>query len=556
MREKPAKVFLTFDVEGPAPYEDLIEERTLFILTTILKKLRKNKLKAIFFLPGSVAKTLSNYDELIELLRPHEIGYHSTTHSIRPLIFEYTDVPDHEKAFKISLERETASIHPVTGKNVGEGGLLLLKKIFPEKQIVSFRAPFMCWSPPHLEALKSLGISYDFSSSVNDAPFCYKGITFFPPPLPLDEIPNVVGFWGKTVPKENQNGFQLNLLISKLLRSPCTVLLMHPARLIFKVQKCYLTKNCKNNPRKPLDVAVRLLVIDVLFKQLNILQKMRMIEVTPPLEMTKKSSLNFDVKEIYARNIHVAKKLFRYNPRFLISHFEEFFNSNAHVRHERNVFGAKYINKIQEEILWRIEAQIKRKIAMKKGHRKRLKVILERMLLKVLRRIFSLSNIEIKRYLGNSSLGCDELGRDVEDGMHQYIKLLKNRKLQIHTVIVLGSRAKGTWTPQSDVDVTIIASNLPKKGRNLLVKRLFGLRKKLILSDRPLYLGIEPSGCCSKAEFLERLERFDIQVLDAVFYGRIIYDDGFWLTLKTKYKKMEKKYGLEQIPLKKMLAAA
>jgi len=211
------------------------------------------------------------------------------------------------------------------------------------------------------------------------------------------------------------------------------------------------------------------------------------------------------------------------------------------------------MDKIQEEVLLRVEKQIERKMAMKKGYRKKFKVILERVLRKVLFKIFSYSNIEIERYHGNSSFGCDELGRDVEDGVRQYVELLKGRKLQFHTVIVLGSRAKGVWAPQSDVDVTIIASNLPKEGRNFLTKRLFDLRRRIILSDRPLYLGIEPSHCCSKAEFLELLEKFDIQALDAVLYGRVVYDDGFWRTVKMKYREMEKKYGLKQIPLKKML---
>lgn len=211
------------------------------------------------------------------------------------------------------------------------------------------------------------------------------------------------------------------------------------------------------------------------------------------------------------------------------------------------------MDKTQKGILWRIEKQIKRKMAMKEGYRKKIKVILEKMPRRVLYKIFSSPHIQIEQYRGNSMFGYDELGRDVEDGLRQYIKLLKSRKLQIYTVIVLGSRAKGSWTPQSDVDVTVIGSNLPKEGKNLLTERLFDLRSKLILSDRPLYLGIEPSGCCSKSEFLERLEQFDIQVLDAIFYGRVIYDDGFWTTVKMKYEEMEKKYRLEQIPLKNML---
>lgn len=213
------------------------------------------------------------------------------------------------------------------------------------------------------------------------------------------------------------------------------------------------------------------------------------------------------------------------------------------------------IDRIQFPIMQKVEKQVQRKLAMKKSYKKKIKVAINKALRRIFYRTLNDPKIKVKNYRENSNFGYDEFGRDVEDGLLQYIKLLKSRKLQIHTVIVLGSRAKGSWTPQSDVDVTVIASNLPRERRNPLTKRLFGLRRKLILSDRPLYLGIEPSGCCSKTEFLERLERFDIQVLDAIFYGQVIHDDGFWRTVKMKYKEVEKKYGLEQIPLKEMLVA-
>jgi predicted nucleotidyltransferase len=208
---------------------------------------------------------------------------------------------------------------------------------------------------------------------------------------------------------------------------------------------------------------------------------------------------------------------------------------------------------IQQKILLQIEERVKNKVAVKKGYRKKLKKNFERLLRKILSTIFSSSSIEVKRFNGDSSFGCDEYGRDIEDGLKKYINILKNRGIALHTVILLGSRAKGLWTSRSDVDVTIIASNLPKEGENLLSKRLTNLRRRLILCDRPLYLGIEPSGCCSKEEFLERLRSFDIQALDAIFYGRIIYDDGFWDIAKAQYTEIECKYRLDPLYLKKIL---
>ena len=211
-------------------------------------------------------------------------------------------------------------------------------------------------------------------------------------------------------------------------------------------------------------------------------------------------------------------------------------------------------NKIQRECLSKIKAQVKRKISMKKGYRKKIKKNLEKFFRKILYKIFSTSNMRIKSYDGSSSFGYDELGRDIEDGLRLYIELLKSRKLQIHTVIVLGSRAKGTWNPQSDVDVTIIASNLPKERNYFLIGRLANLKRKLMLSDRPLYLGIEPSGCCSKTDFLRRLKQLDIQVLDAIVYGQVIYDDGFWPQVLDNFEKIKKIYQLSYDELRQILS--
>jgi predicted nucleotidyltransferase len=206
-----------------------------------------------------------------------------------------------------------------------------------------------------------------------------------------------------------------------------------------------------------------------------------------------------------------------------------------------------------KSIIQQVEKKAEKKLAEKNSYKKRVKDALERTSRKVAYRIFGNSQIIVQKYRQNSHFGYDELGRDVEDGLQQYIGLLRTRKIRLHTVIVLGSRAKGPWKPTSDVDVTIIASNLPRSGTNFLTKRLFGLRRKLLLSDRPLYLGVQTSGCCSKDEFLERLAAFDIQVLDAIFYGQIIYDDGFWQTVKTRYWEMERKYQLNSLSLKRLL---
>lgn len=207
----------------------------------------------------------------------------------------------------------------------------------------------------------------------------------------------------------------------------------------------------------------------------------------------------------------------------------------------------------KKRILLQIKRKVENKVLMKKGVMKKLKKRLGRVVRRILIKIFSSSSMKVKRYDGTSDFGCDLYGRDVEDGLLKYVGILMSRNVDVHTVIVLGSRAKGNWTPESDVDVTIIASNLPREGKNILSRRFFDVMRYIILSDMPLYLGVEPSGCCSKNEFLKKLRNFDIQVLDAIYYGKIIYDDGFWMTVKTEFNKMKEVYGLDDSLMKKLL---
>ena len=53
-------------------------------------------------------------------------------------------------------------------------------------------------------------------------------------------------------------------------------------------------------------------------------------------------------------------------------------------------------------------------------------------------------------------LGVDEFGRDVATGIQLYSDIVRKRGVDIRTLIVLGSRAKGTWNAKSDVDLLIM----------------------------------------------------------------------------------------------------
>jgi len=145
------------------------------------------------------------------------------------------------------------------------------------------------------------------------------------------------------------------------------------------------------------------------------------------------------------------------------------------------------------------------------------------------------------------NIGRDEFGRDMGANFPRYLQLLRRRGLRVHTVVLSGSRAKSRWNPASDLDIIVIASGLPGTHRmNPLIRRT-------VLSDFPLFLGVQSHGF-GREEFLQRLVRLDLMALDALCWGRILFDDGFWLIAKTAYERIRDENGLETDKLRSMLS--
>lgn len=314
--ELHGKVYLTFDVEDP------INHSSILALQKVLELLRKAKFRGIFFITGSVAEKLNFHRDILSELSEHEIGYHSSSHSIRPTIFEYTDISDYKEAEKIALKRETSYINPLTGKIEGEGGIITLKKLFPNKRIVSFRAPGFSWSPPHLTALKKLGIEYDFSTNLSPRKVCYKGITFYPFPL-LIMPPE-----GRTL-----NFLTYSYLFRLAILNETFVVAMHPHSLLNA--EPWDSIYWHGNPTKPIEVKKKnekqiercISDFERFLKILGLLHKIKLVEVTPPLEPAQEPlQVNKHViSESYRKAIQWPIKFFNYSPRYLHLHFSEFF---------------------------------------------------------------------------------------------------------------------------------------------------------------------------------------------------------------------------------------
>ena len=322
MGRHPNQVLFTFDVEGLPPTEDSFDNASLMCLSKIVDLLDEKSFKGIFFLTGSAAEEVGKHPDLAKRLSSHEIGYHSSSHSIKPRIIEYTDLPNYQDAVAISLERETSHINPKTGKIEGEGGILALRKTFPRNEIVSFRAPFFGWSPPHLEALKKLGIKYDFSSNISKNPSSFKEITFYPSPIPIDDCLEAT-----FVRKEPTDVFP-QLISRILLRRKVTVLLMHPPTMLVK-------NPCADRDQYQFAGKIRTKFIISLLKfliaRVDFLQKTNLIEVTSTMNKNWPSPIleKKDVEKIYWQSVQSLMRLFNSNPRFILSHFMHFFDQDG-----------------------------------------------------------------------------------------------------------------------------------------------------------------------------------------------------------------------------------
>ncbi|MGD0645055.1 MAG: polysaccharide deacetylase family protein [Candidatus Bathyarchaeia archaeon] len=313
---------MTFDTE------DFISENSVPSLHNILELLKKHELTGLFFITGNMAEKLSNFPATLDLLSEHQIGYHSSSHSIHPTIFEFSDVESYEKAYRTSLIRETAHINPLTGEIEGPGGIHALKALFPKKQIVAFRAPGYCWTPPHLDAMKTLGITHDFSTNISVEPISYRGITFYPFTILLSN-------W--------QSGIREHSYLQKLaFKREISVLTIHPSSMVNQLDWDLIYypqhNNFKLNPtnltqpptRRPAEIASMYRRFDLLLKHLTTLQILHLLKVTPELKITNNTlcPTSINVAKCYKMSIGWAEG-FGYKPNFLFDHFIRFFKEDS-----------------------------------------------------------------------------------------------------------------------------------------------------------------------------------------------------------------------------------
>jgi hypothetical protein len=305
------EIFLTFDVE------DFINRRSIKSLNRILETLRKYGLQGLFFITGHMAEKLACCKETLELFADQQIGYHSSSHSVRPTILEYTDVSDYAAARLESIRRECSHINPLTGKIEGTGGITFLRELFPDHRIKAFRAPDYCWSPPHLQALADLDIIYDFSTKLFPEPATFKGITFYPYPI--------CHYWiGRKV---------IISLLRAIPRNRTIVLNFHDWHFVNK--RVWNNGYKHENPEKLIPAIPRsqeeirrlFSLFEWFLSNINAMQRTGLIKVTADLKsQTVNPSIDRDsVTKQCSELVAWCKRNYYYKPKFLRKHFEKFF---------------------------------------------------------------------------------------------------------------------------------------------------------------------------------------------------------------------------------------
>jgi peptidoglycan/xylan/chitin deacetylase (PgdA/CDA1 family) len=309
------QVLLTFDTE------DFAGEHSIWFLHKLLLSLKEFDWQSLFFVTGHMAEKIKDNLDIVNLLKAHVIGYHSSSHSVRPTIFEFTDIENYGEAYDLALKRETSHINPFNGRTEGEGGIYAVSSLCKNREILAYRAPGFCWSPPHTEALRDLGIRFDFSANFSEFPVFYRDITFYPFPA-LREWSGSLG----------TNYYRL--LLSSILRKKITVVSLHPDWFVnySSWDSVYHKGNPEHItvpvPRANSEFQKMFQSFRLFLKRAKQLENLGIVEISANLEKSERvlSVTQKKIEEFYDHSMRWPRKYFDYEPRYLRKHFSEFFS--------------------------------------------------------------------------------------------------------------------------------------------------------------------------------------------------------------------------------------
>ncbi len=109
------------------------------------------------------------------------------------------------------------------------------------------------------------------------------------------------------------------------------------------------------------------------------------------------------------------------------------------------------------------------------------------------------------------------------------------RELQPSTMILFGSYAKGNFTEASDIDICLIADNMPKE--ELTRRALPDLQKP----PKVRVIGFQTE------EFLDYIRTLKFLAFDVVADGIVIYDKGAYEKIRKTYDETVKAHGIVRL---------
>jgi hypothetical protein len=300
-------MYLTFD------FDDFINEETFDITIKILDELKKRKIKSLFFITGLVADKLKDkkYNNLVKMLSDHYIGYHGNGHTVRPTIQEFTDIEDYNEAVMKSYDIENSCMDPLTGNINGSGGFVTLSELFSEQKITCFRAPGFAWSPPHLEALKKMGVDKNFTY-LNMKSFSVNSVNFVNHKTLLEPV-------GIMRP--------LKIKLSRLKPFDSSMVMFHPHRFVIcdmSWDRIYEHGNPKIVQTTPLKNEADSKKWFSMFRK-----NLKYIRSAPDVNKIKikPGTLTKDeINLIYDKTTKWTRSFLHYEPKYLKNHFYSFFN--------------------------------------------------------------------------------------------------------------------------------------------------------------------------------------------------------------------------------------
>jgi predicted nucleotidyltransferase len=117
-------------------------------------------------------------------------------------------------------------------------------------------------------------------------------------------------------------------------------------------------------------------------------------------------------------------------------------------------------------------------------------------------------------------------GKFAIEYLANYIEQL-SKHVNVKAVVVIGSRAKGTWKLSSDIDTIIVVD------------------KAISYTKLPIF-GIVDPRIYTVNEIFKAINAAEYEIIEAFEEGKIVYDDGIWKKALKIYKKTKEKLKIQK----------